>query len=124
MSDFFPFDGDEEEGSSPEFQGSFPISEDGEWFADVYGQGDGDNVAFSFHDIFSGLDIDASQEFMLDMISVHGLDGYDSASDDARGPYDHDEVIQFLNETGWWGIADVYYDEDSGEYYVDINYEG
>lgn len=125
MSDddeLFDFDDDEADGG--EDLGRFELDGEGS-YADVHAGGGAefDPQDMDFSDIFDALDIDVDQEFLLNQIMIDGLDNYDSSDVDARGPYDRTEVIEFLNDTGWWGIADVYYDADSDSYYVDINYD-
>lgn len=115
------FSGDDE--NAPQFEGRFSLSDDGSWFADVFSQGSDENVELGLHDIAQGLGIEINQDMLLDLIATEGTEDFDSGDPDARGPYDKDEVINFMNETGWWGIADIYYDADFDEYYVNINYE-
>jgi|ERR1044072_6572853 hypothetical protein len=103
--------------------GRFPLDDSDLSYADIHLDETFDPDEADFRDIFDALDVEVDQDFLFDQIVQDGLGGYDPTDDDARGPYDKDEVIEFLNDTGWWGIADVFWDEDTDEYYVDINYD-
>lgn len=119
-----------DEENDPEFIGRFEIDGEGAFFVDAFRNADADEPeSFDFRDLYEALDVDPNdKDFMLDQIkqSLEDADGsvkFDFDDNDARGPYTREEVLAFLDETEFWGIADVYYDEDFDEWYIDINYD-
>lgn len=121
----------EGEGDEFDFLGHVDLDAEGHFQADIYAETSDpfDSAdAFTLQDMFELIGLDVSNEGdLLDLIThrddnIEGI-GFDFSDADARGGYTRDEVIAFLDETGWWGIADVYYDEDYEEYYIDINYD-
>lgn len=126
MSDFPPDDyefNSTEEDFDPPFLGSADIDDQGS-HVDIYAdESDPPEGGYQFRDVFNILDIDPDQDFLFNQITIDGTENFDAGSTDARGPYDRDEAIEFLNDTGWWGIADVYYDEETDSYFIDINYD-
>lgn len=110
----------------PPFIGRFGIDDEGEFFADVFGDvNETENANWDLRDMLDALDIDLNdKDVMLDQITQDvDADNLDMSGEDMRGPYDRDEVKQFLDDTGWWGIADIFYDKDYDDYYIDINYD-
>lgn len=110
----------------PPFIGRIEIDADGEFFADVFGDiNEAENAEWDLRELLDTLDIDLNdKDVMLAQITQDvDADELDMSNDDLRGPYDKDEVKDFLDETGWWGIADIFYDEEYDDYYIDINYD-
>jgi hypothetical protein len=112
----------EDETDGGENLGRFPTDEDGSYI-DAHMGPDADPQEQFYGDLWDAIGIDVDQDFLLDQVTVEGTERFDFGDEDARGPYDRDEVIEFLDDTGWWGIADVYYDGEFDEYYIDINYD-
>lgn len=123
---------DESEETGRDYLGNFDLDEDGIFSADVYRNTDAEAVEdlqLKLDDILDlmGLDINET-DVLFDLITQSSVNifsefGFDANDKDSRGGYTREEAINFLQETGWWGIADVYYDEEFDEYYIDINYE-
>lgn len=124
MPDFPPDDD-----LSYDYLGRFDLDNEGVFSVDVYQNEDADffgTLDFGFEDFFSAIDFDPySQDSLADLLTLNLYDGagearLDTSSPDVRGGYDKDEVIAFMNHTGFWGIAFIYYDNDIDAYYVDV----
>lgn len=124
MPDFEPDDD-----LSYDYLGRFDLDNEGVFSVDVFQNEDADyfgNLDFGFESFFQAIDFDPySQDSLVDVLTLGLYDGagearLDTSSPDVRGGYDKDEVISFMNHTGFWGIAFVYYDPDIDAYYVDV----
>lgn len=123
MSDNF----EPEDLENSESWGRFPLDEDWNFSVELFQSQDAlepEEVNFDLRPLLDELEVERDQDFIFQQIVIEGVpDDYDYGSPDARGAYDKDEVLEFLNATGFWGISLVYYDEDTDSYYVDVNYE-
>lgn len=125
-----PDDDSEETGET--YLGRFDLDEEGHFSADIFrsemAQED-EELHLKIDDILDLMGLDVNEkDTLFDLITQSAPDvfssfGFDANDKDARGGYTREEAIKFLDETGWWGIADVFYDEEFEEYYIDINYE-
>lgn len=130
MSDRDEFGEDDSEAADYEFLGRVDMDDDGRYQADVFRNNDaeeGDDLRLDLDAMFDLLGVDLNdQDILLDLltqrIDPEAGNPIDLADKNTRGGYDREEVLRFLNETGWWGIADVYYDAELEEYFIEINY--
>lgn len=123
---------DDDDDGSYDFLGRVDLDDEGLYQADVYKSEDAeepDELHLDLEGMLDLLGVDINdQDVLLDLLTqrVDNFEdtGLDAKDKDFRGGYDREEIIKFLNETGWWGIADVFYDAEFDEYYININYEG
>lgn len=132
FDDFYPDDPgdwgelpppDEEFPPEPLFLGRADLLPSGELWADVYTDsvtGDYSLRDVSYDSIDQLLGRDASEGDWVDDHATSLPNGFDSMEDGIRGPFpDSESVHNFLQETGlWW--ADVYYDPELDEYWIDV----
>jgi hypothetical protein len=123
LDDFYEGDEDNEESL-----GRIPLDPDGYIEVEIFRDLDAPNVEeinYDLRELYGELGIDPQDpDFQFDQIVIGGVpEDFDYNDKDVRGGYDRDEAINFLDETGFWHIADIYYDEDTDTYYIDINYD-
>lgn len=119
---------DDEESGDWQFLGRVDMDDDGQFQADVFQNQDApepEDFHLNIDDLLGlmGLELN-DQDILLDVLTqrsdnIEAL-GFDFSNPNGRGGYEHDEVIRFLNDTGWWGIVDIYYDEDYEEYFIEL----
>ena len=106
-----------------EYLGRAYLLPDGSAFADAYALPDTDFAHVSYDSLDTFFDIDRGDEQMswADFAKDIGLN-FDRDDPDVRGPFPSEEdVNNFIQETGlWW--ADIYYDDDTDTYFVDVSY--
>ena len=110
----------------PFYLGRADLLPSGELFVDVYADtptGDYGRDRISFDDLerLLGIDEPDEQETWADQAGDLPF-GFDQDDPDIRGPFpDEDSVNNFIDETGmYW--ADIYYDADHDEYFLDVSY--
>lgn len=112
-----------------EWFGRFDLDSEGEFSADVFRNNefeDDGGFKWELGAFFDAIGFDAhSQVDLLDALTVPLYDSsnterIDIGGENVRGGYDKDEVVDFLNHTGFWGLGIVYYDYEFDEYFVDL----
>lgn len=125
---FDDFDPNQEPPDEYDFLGRVDLDPEGHFAADIFGATDDpfqNGDTYDLSELFDviGLEID-NQGDLLDLLTHRDENiediGFDFGSPDARGGYTREEVINFLDDTGWWGLADVYYDSLYEEYFLDL----
>lgn len=137
MTDWNDFDGIEEDWSEvippefddmpdPVFLGRADLLPSGELWADLYTDqvtGDYSLQDVRFDSIRNLLGIEDAEDLSTWADKAEALPfGFDHDDPDIRGPFfDQDAVNNFIDETGmYW--ADIYYDAESDEYFIDVSY--
>lgn len=124
---FFNFDSDvlfDQSDIDPIFIGQVDLSEGGGVFANVYAEpGESvnvDDIDFSALEELLGL-VDEDTQNFRDLVEEL-TEELDLTADTIRGPFiDEDAARHFLDESGLWGVASIYYDDDNDLYYIDID---
>lgn len=101
------------------------LTPDEDMFVDVYvtpgSTIDPDDISLDNLEMLLGL-VDEDTLNFRGMLSDLPTD-FDPDAETIRGPFpDEDAIIDWLNETGLWGIASWYYDDETDQYYIDLDY--
>lgn len=109
----------------PIFSQRVYLNEEGTLWADVFST---DDYQGTFDDVINELeDLAGNRTFEIDFNNKNPddkpplPDNFDFGDPNIRGPFiDPDHVREFLKVTGFGNTANVYYDEDNDEFWIDL----
>lgn len=122
--DFYSWEtGDEfSDDTTPEFLGFADLGEG--LYAEVFNTGDeydSERIDFTGLEDLLGTPEAEDRELLASIMDDNIVD-WDLSDEDVRGPFpDQQSVIDWLNDTGLWPICVVGYDEDTDDWYIEID---